>query len=693
MKTHALLVLVLVCLILSLACDKKTITPPSVPPHGVERKPHPSHDPAARADAAWQARNYQESQRLYAHLLEDPHLSQTFLALAWERCTASAVENQDWNGVGSALNSWARAIPHARVSWSWNRIKALLREHQDGIPAAERFLMALLRDEDLPEGTHSKAAQELIHRLTERHNLSGILDVYGLQYSRTSSLEKRQKLEAQAIDVLQAQPLSLLQEAAVATAHEQLTNFPFNVLTAVYDLKHIEKNPRLWPQVWQDFVLLKDKGQWAGSFPFARELEALKAQWGHPRQHIALLIPLEGPYASVGWRIAQGAGAGQWYLNSQGMDLKVTLINTSAPDWEQEAAHLTPHCRIIGGPLRKTSLETILSKGLARDRAFFAFMPTVEDEGTRVWRFFGSPRDQVRAMVTSAFANGISRFALVYPRESYGRIMARHFWEEASFQGGTITAMTSYDPKQPAAWSKTVAKLLRAEDLAKDALNPEPDFKAVFLPDTLENAKLLVPQFFFYNENRLLFLGTQLWGQGSHLDSPLEATYFNLALYPGGWWEDNPGLGTKELERILKETGQQPPDFWTALGFDFIRFAAGLGYVPSPLAHEDLNAILCARQPLSWAMAPLSWDTNGLASQDYFVFQPTRTGSHPVDSDRITRRLAQREARRQAQIEALNATAANGTEVMNATLETLPVTTKPQHILPGRRQPVRRLAH
>jgi hypothetical protein len=328
------------------------------------------------------------------------------------------------------------------------------------------------------------------------------------------------------------------------------------------------------------------------------------------------------------------------------MNLEVTIINSAATGWTRELADLAPTCRIVGGPLRKSAWEAVLENNLEEKLAFFTFMPTLEEEGTKAWRFFGSPRDQVRAIVRAAGNQSISRFAILYPEEPYGRVMAQYFWEEATHQGGEITGMNSYNPEEPTAWGKTVAKLLKAEGLGKGELNPEPNFQAVFLPDTLKNGKLIVPQFFFYNENRLLFLGSQLWAQGPNPDSPMEANYFDLAVYPGGWWKNNPGPAMAELNRILQETGQKDPDFWTALGFDFIRFASGLTPPGTPPAHQTVNNALTSRQAFSWTMAPLSWDQNGLASQKYFVFQPTQAGSKIVDPERMTRIRFQRENRR-----------------------------------------------
>ncbi len=656
MKIRLFPLLALFPLLVLIACGKQSIS---------LNTPSPQARPlslAEQADKAWQNQNYRISQRLYDDLLKQKELPKKTRSLAWERLAQSAVNNRDWNAVLDALNGWAKEMPDATSLWPWNRIKAIHVEQQLGAPAAETFLTNLLQKDDLPKTTKDSITEHLLKGFGEHKDLAGILGIYALQYGQASSMEKRANLEREVLHILQEQPLAQLHEAATQTAEIPLTDFPKNILTGVYDLRRIEDNPQLWPEVWQDLMTLKDTSQWADTFPFANDFKNLMAKWGPPRRHIALLIPLQGPYASIGWRIAQGVGAGQWQLNNQGMDLQVTIINTSAPGWQKELAHLDAACQIIGGPLCKPTLTTLLQQGMDKERAFFSFMPSVEEEGTRIWRFFGSPRDQVRTMVRSAMNQGIFNFAVVYPQESYGQIMSRQFAQEVEEQGGTIAATMDYNPQKPSSWGKSVAELLQAENLDKDELNPEPAFKAVFMPDTLKNAKLLVPQFFFYNENRLLFLGSQLWEQGKNPDSPMEASYFDLAIYPGGWWNNNPEPQMKDLQSILQETGQQQPDFWTALGFDFIRFSAGLGTLETPLSPDAINERLAARQAMFWTIAPLTWDENGLASQEYFVFQPSRRGPRIADAERIATTLSRREAHRQERLEALNATLeANGT--------------------------------
>lgn len=653
MKTKFLLFLTILPMLFCLACGKK-ISIPATPRTGPA--PTISADVSQQADQAWQNQDYRTSQRLYTQLSKDQTLPARQRALIWKRLTLSAVNTNDISQAAAALPAWTQLEPQARITGPWNLAKAAVIKDREGETAFEQFIAALLEDQNIPLATKEQAGTTLTRHYRDQENEIQALLIYRTLYSQTPTTEGKKALEIRLQEELQALPLENLTPAVDSPALGAMTTFPKNILIAVYDIRNLAQDNALWGQVWQDLHTLIEKGEWAQTFPFEKTLQDLTEKYGRPTRHIALLIPLQGPYKSIGWRIARGVGAAQWSLSRQGMELDVTLINAANPSWVQEVNNLPSTCRIIGGPLQKTVWETATENGLDKHRAFFTFMPSLNNEGEQAWRFFGSPRDQVRTVVASAFASNISRFAILYPQEPYGTKMAQYFWEEATQQGGEITAMSSYTPKKPTLWGKTIAKVLKAQKLDKGDLNPEPDFQAVFLPDSLDNAQLIVPQFFFYNENRLMFLGTQLWGQDTKRQKNLEGRYFDLAVFPGAWWKDNPADGVTTLKTILQDNGQKEADFWVALGYDFTRFAARMVVPSRTISSNTLNTALAAPQSFDWTMAPITWDTKGLATQHYFTFQPTSKGPRGARQERITSIIAAREARRQMQLNALNAT-------------------------------------
>lgn len=242
--------------------------------------------------------------------------------------------------------------------------------------------------------------------------------------------------------------------------------------------------------------------------------------------------------------------------------------------------------------------------------------------------------------------------------------MAEVFWREATAQGIAITGMESYPPNEPTQWGEAISRLLRVpeegteEDVEEE--RPEPDFQAVFIPDSLSKAQLILPNFYYFDEDRLYFLGPELWSQGLTQGQEIESRYFTLAVTPGAWWPDNPAPGTNALITELDSMGQAPPDFWAALGFDFINFTSSLGTLPWDWDAELLNELLSEPMSMDWSMAPIVWDATGKARQRLFLFRPHSKGIAQLDPEQLREKAEQvsirHEARRQARLAEENAT-------------------------------------
>lgn len=126
----------------------------------------------------------------------------------------------------------------------------------------------------------------------------------------------------------------------------------------------------------------------------------------------------------------------------------------------------------------------------------------------------------------------------------------------------------------------------------------------------------------------------------------MEEGYFSLAVCPGAYYAANPAIASRALRESLSQSGQEP-DLWTALGYDFVHFAAALGAVDADPA--ALNARLASLSGLQFSLAPITWDSQGRASQQLFVFKPNKEGLQLVDPqamlDQLQRTRAHREER------------------------------------------------
>ena len=170
-------------------------------------------------------------------------------------------------------------------------------------------------------------------------------------------------------------------------------------------------------------------------------------------------------------------------------------------------------------------------------------------------------------------------------------------------------------------------------------------FQAAFLPDSWQSMETMLPYLFYQGEDRLVLMGTALWEQGLAARGRVNTENMDLAIFPGAW---NPHAATAacvELrDALTRAGGQGGPDVWSALGFDFVRFASALNLDGPGWTPSVVNERLAAAQLMDWSMAPIRWG-GGRAAQEMFIFHPTASGFEPVDEKAFKQRRDEIRAR------------------------------------------------
>lgn len=339
---------------------------------------------------------------------------------------------------------------------------------------------------------------------------------------------------------------------------------------------------------------------------------------------ILLALPLSNEYGSFANSVLDGANAAVRTLGRRGVSISLTVVDTAKSNWIQ-AVQEAPASTVIGGPMIPQDLQALLSA--SPRRAVFAMMsefPSASiQEGRDAWRFFTSSQDHIRASLQAARSTfGVQDIGVLYPEESFGQRQAQIFQTVAQKEGFAVKASQGYTPDDPLQWQQQVADFLEAGYTSSSAASNHPGMQAVYLPDVWSKAQMLVPHFFYYQEDHMLILGSALWGQT--LDMQAEDSHtFRLSYFPGAWWIDNPSSATRALQQ---EVGQGEADYWHGVGFDFIRLAAHMGPLPSQPTPAAVNGLLLQAQNMEWSMAPLRWSGQGVAAQELFLFSPTPNG-------------------------------------------------------------------
>jgi len=612
------------------------------------------------ADAAWKAKRYEASELYYTAVLERQDLVRSEMPTIYARLAESAFLNGHHHQARIALENWANRDSSALDLVSWERTYLNTMAALGKTERLRNHLQWVLGNYKLPWPTRREVALWYSAYFQRNGDYGRALDVLDGFYKQAPDMTARAAFEHEFFLKMQACDDSLVNDLSKAVTTANQWQFPYALVgfeRGVRDAFDEES----WSLVWRTMRNLSANANLADLAPLENKLAELESKYGLPQIGLALALPLTGPYGKVGIKILRGAGLAQWRLAQDGVDVDLRVINTEAPGWDTRLAELPGHYSVVGGPLRVEAFKRLYEsnspgENVLKERAVFAFLATLgqQEEGRDAWRFFTSRNDEVRSLVSLAVDElGIKDLAVFYPEDKFGRTMAQTFYREASPLGGRIKGMQSYPSRKLKQWSKRVGKLLKVPDDFsdnKDVPLALPDFGAVFIPDGWSQAQTLLPNFFFYEGDQLLFLGPGLWSRALDSAKDVDEHYYRLAVCPGAWWEGSEG--GRSLQAALAEEGLGQADFWVALGFDFIRFAGKFGALPSDWNADEVNKRIVAAQEIDFSMARMTWDEQGVASQSLYLFSPVRNGKKLVDAEKLVARIARAKARRERRVEA-----------------------------------------
>jgi hypothetical protein len=612
------------------------------------------------ADASWKAKRYEACELYYTAVLERQDLVRSEMPTIYARLAESAYLNGHYHQARIALENWANTDTSALDLVSWERTYLNTMAALGKTERLRNHLKWVLENYKLPWATRLDVALWYSSYFQGNGDYERALDVLDGFYKQAPDLATKAFFEHEFTQKMQIWDNKLVKDLSKEVTTVNQWKFPY-VLVGFERGVRDASDKDSWSLVWRTLRNLSSNANLADVKPLENRLAELESRYGLPQIGLALALPLTGPYGKVGIKVLRGAGLAQWRLAQDGVDVDLRIINTEAPGWDKRLAELPGHYSVVGGPLRVEAFKRLYElnspgEDVLKKRAVFAFLSTLgqQEEGHDAWRFFTSRNDEVRSLVSLA-ADGlnIKDLAVFYPEDKFGRTMAQTFYKEAAPLGGRIKGMQSYPSRKLKEWGKRVGKLLNVPDDFsdnKDVPLALPDFGAVFIPDGWSQAQTLLPNFFYYEGDQLLFLGPGLWSRALDSAKDVDEHYYRLAVCPGAWWEGSDG--GRALQSSLTEEGLGQADFWVALGFDFIRFAGRFGALPSNWTADEVNRRIMVAQEMDFSMARMTWDQQGVASQNLYLFSPVRNGKKLVNVEKMAARIARAKTRREKRVEA-----------------------------------------
>jgi ABC-type branched-subunit amino acid transport system substrate-binding protein len=351
------------------------------------------------------------------------------------------------------------------------------------------------------------------------------------------------------------------------------------------------------------------------------------------RLTVGCLLPLSGPYELYGQRALSGIelALSLMQIGEGAEPLRLIVKDTASQDStaiEAVRQLVEEEAGVIIGPITTAPAAAREAQRLNIPMVTFTQKPGVTAIGDYIFRHFITPENQVKALVNYFVQQiGLRDFAIMYPREVYGRTFMSLFWDEVIRQGGRVRGVEAYDPEQTD-FAGTIKKLVgthyeipedlqtrtvaqvednpyfqfqateagRLDQLLADPVTrltglffqdpdqdrvkgpaigraqkrethrPVIDFDILFIPDAPKVAGLILPQLAYHDVNDIYLAGTNLW----HSTQLIEMTraYAQNAVITDGFFSDSRDPIVQNFVNAYHEVYQRRPGLIEAFAFD-----------------------------------------------------------------------------------------------------------------------------
>jgi len=331
---------------------------------------------------------------------------------------------------------------------------------------------------------------------------------------------------------------------------------------------------------------------------------------------LGVVLPLSGSFARFGSASLEGILLAAGIFGGDGAtpspsQVRLLVRDTGGqPDRAAEAVRelaADPTVTAIVGPLLKDECELAAMAAEAAGVPLIALTghTDVATQRLGVFRVRTRPEEETRELVDRAMSEfDAQRFAILYPRDAYGRGLRGLFWDEVEDRGGHIVAVASYDPDatdfadpirhlvgytmlsneqkakiaerkemrdqarrlppEEALALREEAKALTTDD--GEPLPPIVDFDALFIPESHEKVVLIAPQLAFHEATGARLLGASGWYDPELVR--IGRDHVAGAIFTAQYYGESPLPYVRDFDRRYHEAFAEEPDDLGAQAFD-----------------------------------------------------------------------------------------------------------------------------
>ena len=345
---------------------------------------------------------------------------------------------------------------------------------------------------------------------------------------------------------------------------------------------------------------------------------------------IVCLLPLSGRYEAYGKRLLAGIMLAADVFSAEEIEMPITImVKDTKGDPETalmllDEAYSEDQAIAVIGPLLSKNAQICAKRAdeLKLPIMLLTQKENIADGYNYVYRKFITNSNQVNSLLDYAMDDmELTRFAIMYPDNTYGKELHELFFEEVARRGGQIVATESYDTKSKD-FSKEIKKVVGLDDLEdrkrlreiwvdevieeetldmqfmidnegmtqeavqeyldsvkkellEEKYRPIVDFEAIFVPDTYSRAGLIIPQLLYHDiDNDVLKLGTNSYNSKKLIE--IAQGNANGIVFVDGFFKDSSAENVKSFVKEYGETFRTTPTLLEAESYDSAKIIIGL---------------------------------------------------------------------------------------------------------------------
>lgn len=232
-------------------------------------------------------------------------------------------------------------------------------------------------------------------------------------------------------------------------------------------------------------------------------------------KHLALLLPLSGPYAGAGQAVRDGFLTA--YYNTTPSATSPTVVRvydtangkTMTQVYQQAVADKAD---IIVGPLQKDEVTQLANVGPSLPVLALNYPLNLNRLPSGFYEFGLSPQNEAVQVAQRAASDGHHNMLVIYPSDAWGDGVAAAFGKQWQAQGGSVVGSLGYTPTQN--FQTAIQQLLRANPCSGSQANctaqRRQDFDAIFIIATPQVARQIIPMLQYYYAGNVAMYSTSL---------------------------------------------------------------------------------------------------------------------------------------------------------------------------------------